>query len=465
MNGFFSFDGVKAALPDRDGVASDPPGPDRIFADEFVFAASNRSSNAPQFDRLPVAAFFTGDSGPNTLTGGDEGDFIRGFEGDDSLVGNGGDDTIDGGWGFDTLEGGAGDDSLIGFNGRDTMFGGDGSDILLGQNDTDTMFGENGDDSLDGARGVDRLYGGAGRDILRGGEEADTMSGGDGSDTFIAGPLSDFDGDQITDFAPGDRIVTDEKFSPTDLVITPTLLQIRIDTNNNGFDNVIFNLEGDFTNAIFHFEDNSTDLAFLKKLPGLADRRAVPTSLQEGMFIDDPRIRPGQTEIELKLSENISKSYYRNTLGVYEVDGEGNIVNVRFLIEDTTADPDASVKFPSLKSLSGFNDLGFFVVQDGKQFADTVSSSDTLTFMDTRDGSNATVMDGAYVRLAVNGVAQHIQVFHSYDSSLNRDGLEHVVSGVIEGGNYRDYYIGFEDMLGGGDMDFQDVVFYSDDWF
>ena len=113
----------------------------------------------------------------DTLTGGENNDFISGRGGRDLLVGNGGNDTIRGGVGGDTIDGGEGNDTISGGVGRDTIDGGEGNDTISG---------------------------GPGGDTIRGGEGNDTISGGVGRDTFV---LAAGEGtDTITDFSNPDLI-------------------------------------------------------------------------------------------------------------------------------------------------------------------------------------------------------------------------------------------------------------------
>nr|MDJ0595237.1 hypothetical protein [Pleurocapsa sp. MO_226.B13] len=75
----------------------------------------------------------------DTLTGGENNDFISGRGGKDLLVGNGGDDTINGGFGRDTIQGGEGNDTIDGGFSRDTIRGGGGDDNITGGFGRDTF--------------------------------------------------------------------------------------------------------------------------------------------------------------------------------------------------------------------------------------------------------------------------------------------------------------------------------------
>jgi hypothetical protein len=80
---------------------------------------------------------------------------------------------------------------------------------------------------------------------------------------------------------------------------------------------------------------------------------------------------------------------------------------------------------------------------------------DALEFRDPDDGPGD-LGDGPGLRLHADGAMVDEWVFHSLRDDLNPDLLRHVLSGVDgEGGPL---VLGFEDLLGGGDRDFQDVV-------
>jgi Ca2+-binding RTX toxin-like protein len=83
---------------------------------------------------------FTGDPGPNSVTGTEFADILRGgsgadvFDGglgNDSISGDDGNDTLNGGGGSDTLNGGTGDDTLIGGLGTNVLNGGAGLDVFV----------------------------------------------------------------------------------------------------------------------------------------------------------------------------------------------------------------------------------------------------------------------------------------------------------------------------------------------
>ena len=102
------------------------------------------------------------------------------------------------------------------------------------------------------------------------------------------------------------------------------------------------------------------------------------------------------------------------------------------------------------------HELGFFIVQDGTDWLTGLDDSDTLSFVNSI-GEAANVDDGSNIFIAVNGEATDETVFHSYSEDMNSDRLQHVLSGVEE--ETGNMLVGFEDITGGGDRDYEDVVF------
>lgn len=83
----------------------------------------------------------------------------------------------------------------------------------IGGSGNDTIIGNDVANHLVGNGGSDTLIGGAGDDFLTGGAQADTLTGGAGNDTF-QDTIAGLNGDTITDFSPGDKIViTDANLS------------------------------------------------------------------------------------------------------------------------------------------------------------------------------------------------------------------------------------------------------------
>jgi serralysin len=165
-------------------------------------------------------------------------EYFSGSNFDDRMIGNGGDQRFWGADGNDELFGGGGDDELLGGLGNDMLDGGDGFDVawfagvvggvtvslalggpqntghgmdtlsniegVTGTNYDDVLTGNDAANRLYGEGGNDRIAGGGGDDVIDGGAGIDILTGGSGADTFM---MIDYNGDTITDFGAGDRLV------------------------------------------------------------------------------------------------------------------------------------------------------------------------------------------------------------------------------------------------------------------
>jgi Ca2+-binding RTX toxin-like protein len=129
----------------------------------------------------------TGETGKDTLIGG---------QGNDTFIGGDDDDRLLGIEGTGSPDGGA--DSLLGFSGNDSVLGGDAA---AGTELDDTLRGGAGDDTLVGGAGNDYLVGGADNDQFLFGEVAGvgTIDVGVGTDAGSKLGL-----DTITDFGFGE---------------------------------------------------------------------------------------------------------------------------------------------------------------------------------------------------------------------------------------------------------------------
>ena len=206
--------------------------------------------------------FVTG-MGNDTLGGEAGDDFLSGGGGDDSLIGGPGADTMLGGDGndrfygddpnsqsADTQTGGAGDDEYLQVDALDVIIEGanggydsiqalvnyvlpDNVEALtlarfvpwplspaisgVGNALDNSITGDDENNVLSGLDGNDTIVGGYGEDTIMGGAGADVLTGGylpspdlfslDGSPDVFKGSASDLNGDRITDFSAGDKIV------------------------------------------------------------------------------------------------------------------------------------------------------------------------------------------------------------------------------------------------------------------
>lgn len=173
-----------------------------------------------------------------------------------------------------------------------------------------------------------------------------------------------------------------------------------------------------------------------------------------------------------KVVFNGESAGYQNALGVYTYDSEGNVTGVKILFANASlkgsgGDLKAGVSSSEFEVAKG-DRLGFFVVPNG--FAISKANAALLSgekfVMKGLDGEPANVLTSKGLNLfavdAKTGAETKVvsqykdQIFHSMER-LNQDKLDHVkttldpATGQIK--------IGFEDLLGGGDKDFDDSVF------
>ena len=166
---------------------------------------------------------------------------------------------------------------------------------------------------------------------------------------------------------------------------------------------------------------------------------------------------------------------YKNAVGMYTYGSDGAITGVKILwanasLKGSGGDLEANKSAAEVALHSG-DKVGFFVVPDGYSqngMADVLNStSGSFKFVDA-NGKPGNVNGGVELKLvyvASNGAETVVKstygtsIFHSTDDGskgLNGDKLNHVVTTVDpEKGTIK---IGFEDLKGGGDKDFDDAV-------
>ncbi len=195
--------------------------------------------------------------------------------------------------------------------------------------------------------------------------------------------------------------------------------------------------------------------------------------------------RGGKADMtRLHLAEDVSgkvtfqgeSAGYKNALGVYKIDADGRIYDVDIVwanasLKGSGGNLVSGASSEALKLKAG-DKLGFFVVPD------SYSQSGMAKLLDDQKGSwkfvdargNPGNVDGGkelkLVHVSAEGKSTDIKstygtsVFHSVDDGskgLNGDKLNHVVGSVDTAtGTIK---IGFEDLKGGGDKDYDDSVF------
>lgn len=164
---------------------------------------------------------------------------------------------------------------------------------------------------------------------------------------------------------------------------------------------------------------------------------------------------------------------HRNALGMYVINPDGSITDVRILFANASlkgSGGDLIGKVSSVMAeLKAGQRIAFFIAPDGFSKSAAALTNPGASFeLRNSAGELARVSDGADVVLqsvSKEGVRSTIATANTNtlffsDKAMNADGIEHVrmkvdaVKGTVE--------IGFEDLLGGGDRDFDDVVFSVD---
>ncbi|MEP5419344.1 MAG: cadherin domain-containing protein [Roseibium sp.] len=167
------------------------------------------------------------------------------------------------------------------------------------------------------------------------------------------------------------------------------------------------------------------------------------TDVNEAPDLDfDPELGPGVSVTMTFVEEGAG---YSNVLGVFYMDGNGNPVGGEIVWVDQNLLNAGDTETVYLEGVEAA-EVGYFLIPDGADVNDGLTSGDTVTFEKDGDGNwQAIAADGTKLQgLGANA-------FFSGDGSLNPDGFDHTTeSGVT---------IGFEDLVDGGDKDFDDPVF------
>ncbi len=173
---------------------------------------------------------------------------------------------------------------------------------------------------------------------------------------------------------------------------------------------------------------------------------------------------------------NSESAGYKNALGMYKIAADGTIHDVSILWANASLKGSGGNLLANQSNvgfeLAAGERLGFFVVPDGysqKEMAKLLEDQKgSFKFTDAK-GNPGNINAGAELKLvhvsekggeSVIKSTYGTSVFHSVDNGsmgLNGDKLNHVVAKVdVATGAVR---IGFEDLKGGGDKDYDDSVF------
>jgi serralysin len=190
--------------------------------------------------------------------------------------------------------------------------------------------------------------------------------------------------------------------------------------------------------------------------------KAKPASALPGMAIVE--------SVEAKVTFVYESAGFKNALGLYVVNADKTLSDVRILFTNASLKGSGGDLLKDVSSvmatLKAGQSIGFFIAPDAFSKSAAALSADGATFqLRNSTGAIAKTVDGGDIGLfsvGKDGVATAVNTAYGTtlffaDRRLNADGLEHAriaadaKTGVVT--------IGFEDVLNGGDRDFDDVVF------
>lgn len=278
----------------------------------------------------------------------------------------------------------------------------------------------------------------------------ENLSFGDG-DTLRVTP-EELDQSVISGFGVGKSLVIEGvELSRSNIRLTDNS-NVEFDVDGDGRTDLTISLDGGQSGGDFFAitKDGNTVVSYAKFLPDLAPGVRVDSSVIDGIVNKSFLEGDGATDFRIQMVD-LGTADFNNVLGVYDILSNGEIANVRLLFENAN-EANGAVE---LSNLADGNRLGFFIVQDGADWANSLSDSDDLNFV-ASNGGMADVDDEFDFVLTVNGNSAGVTTFHAEKAALNSDDQQHALSGVVSGG--QSMTIGFEDLTGGGDSDFEDVV-------
>ncbi len=146
---------------------------------------------------------------------------------------------------------------------------------------------------------------------------------------------------------------------------------------------------------------------------------------------------------------------YQNIMGWYKIDANGNPTQPKLIWDNASQQGSggnliAGQSQVTLDGLAPGEKFGFFIIRDGHSQFPNLDTADSLSF-----NANGDLVGGGYT-------VGESELFHALDpnfsdDNLNLDDRAHARSGVNP--ETGELMVGFEDLTGGGDNDFNDVMF------
>ena len=313
--------------------------------------------------------------------------------------------------------------------------------LITGSDGNDVLFADAVGSEIHTMLGSDTVFAGVGRDAIY-------LAGTNNS---IIGTMADTDGDFVWGFTKTDHFEFNDLTNAA-IWFDRGTRQLNI---SQGDTQAQISVEGEFNaGGMLTYEQGSKAVVrFVDSLPDLADDHRLSPEEINGI-VNQEFLSGRGSNFQVSLVD-IGYAAFDNSLGVYEIDADGNIVDVRLLFTNTNADEPNTV---GIEDVEAGHQLGFFLLRDG---ADTLQDLDpdvSFSFVNTA-GEAGNLSDGSDLLLSVDGLAwDSLDILHSFDQAMNGDGLQHVVSGAS--GDGRSMVIGIEDQVSGGDYDYEDVVFH-----
>ena len=378
-----------------------------------------------------------GTPGDDVLVGGPGADLFIASPGNDVLDGLGGSDTVD----YSDSETGITADlgagsATGGFEATDTL---SNIENVIGTGQNDVLIGDAGDN---------QLQGGAGNDVLDGGSGNDTLLGGDGDDTIIGGSG---EGDDNIDGGLGNDTVSYTSAVAGIVVNLETGVAfgdpaIGVDTLN-GVENVIGGQANDLLvgNAV----DNRLE-------GGMGDDVVLGGAGDDEIFGGDVRTRepvtlarPGEVydisgvdQANLRVDFISEGAGFQNTFGFFLAGDDGVPISGRIVFANVDVSDTAGVNLDAA-ALAGATQLGFFVIPDGFGLNEGLLDGAEVGF-ELVDGLWTVTLDGE--ALLGDGAPALFS-----DPSLNVGEFDQEVDNSEPGNS------NWEDLVGGGDGDFDDL--------
>ncbi len=161
---------------------------------------------------------------------------------------------------------------------------------------------------------------------------------------------------------------------------------------------------------------------------------------------------------------------YLNSVGMYKIDpGSGEITGVQMAWENASLQGSGGALVSGASSVSfdveAGEQIGFFIIGNGYSLNDFESLGEGRFEFVNAQGDTASLSSEAPTlqHVAADGTVTELSghIFHSASTDpgheLNGDGVDHTEG--LTSGDIASFSIGFEDLVGGGDMDFDDTVF------